>query len=207
MSATPVILREENRIAQLMLDRPPRNEMSIDLLDGLASLIADTLPELDVDGVVVSGRGRHFSSGADVEALKAGLGGEHPQWSLAGLRRTSMALQLLEDLPVPVVAAVSGCCFGSAVELAMACHFRIAASNAVFALPETSFDLMPGCGGTARLGALVGHGRAVELVLSGRALSAQVAKDIGLVDAVVHKSDLMGHAERLIRRLRGEGKS
>ncbi len=99
------------------------------------------------------------------------------------------------------MAAVGGCCLGSGLELALACRWRIAAANAVFALPETSFDLMPGCGGTVRLPSLVGRGRAVDLVLSGRFVDAGEAREIGLVDAIVDRRDLLAAARRLVERV------
>ena len=99
------------------------------------------------------------------------------------------------------MAAVGGCCLGSGLELALACRWRVAAANAVFALPETSFDLMPGCGGTVRLPLLVGRGRAVELLLSGRFVDAAEAREIGLVDAVVDRRDLLAAARRLVERV------
>lgn len=203
MPDAPVILREADRIAHLVLNAPPRNEMNRCFFDALLPLLTEVLPKLDVDGVMVHGSGRHFSSGADVEELKDSLRGPHPRWNPSDLLRTTRAFQTLEDLPIPVVAAISGCCFGSAAELAIACDIRIAVGNALIALPETSFGLLPGCGGTIRLGELVGCGRAAELILSGRILSAQAAEQIGLVDLVVEKTELLECAATLIRRLHG----
>jgi enoyl-CoA hydratase/carnithine racemase len=150
---------------------------------------------------VVHGAGRHFSSGADVGALKAGLAGAQPELAGRELLAATASFQALAELPYPSVAAVGGCCLGSGLELALACRWRVAAANAVFALPETSFDLMPGCGGTVRLPALVGRGRAVELLLSGRFVDAAEALEIGLVDAVVDRRGLVDAARRLVERV------
>lgn len=166
----------------------------------LAALVG-RLADLHVRGLVVHGAGRHFSSGADINALKAGLAGAQPALAAPALFAATASFQTIAELPYPTVAAVGGCCLGSGLELALACRWRIAAANAVFALPETSLDLMPGCGGTVRLPSLVGRGRAVDLVLSGRLVDAGEAREIGLVDAVVERRDLLAAAQRLVGRV------
>ncbi len=187
-------------IARLVLDAPPRNEMDHHFFRALAALVGK-LGELPVRGLVVHGAGRHFSSGADVGTLKAGLAGAQSAQAAQALLDATSNFQAIAALPYPTVAAVGGCCLGSGLELALACRWRIAAANAVFALPETSFDLMPGCGGTVRLPSLVGRGFAVELILSGRVVDAVEAREIGLVDAVVDRRDLLAAARRLVERV------
>lgn len=166
----------------------------------LAALVR-TLRDLTVRGLIVHGAGRHFSSGADTDALKASLAGGQPAHAAQALLEATSSFQAIAELSYPTVAAVGGCCLGSGLELALACRWRVAAANAVFALPETSFGLMPGCGGTVRLAPLVGRGRAVELVLSGRLVDAEEAREIGLVDAVVDRRDLLAAARRLVERV------
>jgi enoyl-CoA hydratase/carnithine racemase len=194
-----LVLEPDGAFARLVLDAPPRNEMDQDFFRALSGL-AGTLKDLAVRGLVVHGAGRHFSSGADVGALKAGLAGALPALAKPALLDATSSFQAIAELPYPTVAAVGGCCLGSGLELALACRWRVAAANAVFALPETSFDLMPGCGGTVRLPPLVGRGRAVELLLSGRFVDAVEAREIGLVDAVVDRRDLLPAARRLLER-------
>jgi enoyl-CoA hydratase/carnithine racemase len=192
-----LVLEQEGGIARLVLDAPPRNEMGQGFFRTLAALVG-TLKGLSVRGLVVHGVGRHFSSGADINALKAGPAGAQPDLARPALFAATSSFQTLAELPYPTVAAVGGCCLGSGLELALACRWRIAATNAIFALPETSFDLMPGCGGTVRLPPLVGCGRALDLVLSGRFVDAGEAREIGLVDAVVDRRDLLDAARRLV---------
>jgi enoyl-CoA hydratase/carnithine racemase len=163
--------------------------------------LAGTFGELPVRGLVIHGVGRHFSSGVDVDALKMAVAGEKPALSAETLFAATTSFQSISDLAYPSVAAVGGCCLGSGLELALACRWRIAAENAVFALPESSFGLMPGCGGTVRLPRLVGRGRAVELLLSGRFVDAVEALEIGLVDAVVDRRELLSAARRLVERV------
>jgi enoyl-CoA hydratase/carnithine racemase len=195
-----LVLDADDGIARLVLDAPPRNEMGEGFFESLAAQIGK-LKGLPARGLVVHGAGRHFSSGADIGALKAGLAGAQPEDAARSLIDATASFQAIAALPYPTVAAIGGCCLGSGLELALACRWRVAATNAVFALPETSFDLMPGCGGTVRLPALVGNGRAVELVLSGRFVDATEAGEIGLVDAVVDRKDLHAAALRLVERV------
>lgn len=194
-----LVVEPDGGIARLVLDAPPRNEMDQGFFRTLAALVG-TLAGLPVQGLVVHGAGRHFSSGADIDALKAGLAGTQPALAAHALIDATSSFQAIAQLPYPTVAAVGGCCLGSGLELALACRWRVAAANSVFALPETSFDLMPGCGGTVRLPPLIGRGRAVDLVLSGRLVDAGEAREIGLVDAVVDRRDLLAAARRLVER-------
>jgi len=201
VSESPIILEQDGAIARLRLNTPPRNEMDRAFFDAFCDLTTSELPRLQVEGLIVHGSGRHFSSGANVveltDVISAGLG----EQSQALLAKVTRGFQTVSTLPFPVVAAISGCCLGSAMELALACHFRIAARNAVLALPETTLGLIPGCGATARLPKLVGVGKAIELVLTGRSLLAEEAKEIGLVDVVVGRQELLASAEKLIHRL------
>jgi len=193
-------LDPDGEIASLVLDAPPRNEMNQGFFGTLAALVR-TLHDLPVRGLVVHGAGRHFSSGADIGALKAGVAAGETSRASRALFAATSSLQAIAELPYPTVAAIGGCCLGSGLELALACRWRVAAANAVFALPETSFDLMPGCGGSVRLPLLVGRGRAAELLLSGRFMDAGEALEIGLVDAVVDRRGLVAAARRLLARI------
>jgi len=201
MTGPPIYLRVEDGIARLVLNRPPRNETNRAFIDAFRELAAKEFPGLEARGMIVHGAGRHFSSGADTDNLRTRITAVEVEAARRFLTQATMAFQALSDLPFPVVAAVSGCCIGSGAELALACHYRIAARGALFALPETTFDLMPGAGGTVRLPRVVGLGNAIELLLSGRALPADEALRIGLVDLVVEKNLLLDSAQRLIERL------
>lgn len=195
MSDGLLTLETDGDVATLFLDSPPKNEMAGSFFHELGQLVRDVLPSLDTRGLVVRGRGRHFSSGADVQELTRVPPEEFP--------RNAEVFMALENLPYPVVAAVDGACFGSGLELALACRFRVAAPGALMGLPETGFGLMPGCGGTIRLLERVGLGLAMDLVLTGRFLTADEALDLGLVDSVVPRKELDGAARRLAMGLHG----
>jgi enoyl-CoA hydratase/carnithine racemase len=185
-------------IAHLVLDAPPSNELDVDRLAELARIVREELPRLDARGLVVYGSGRHFSSGANVAQLEAIFEAD-PGGGARLVEDHSAALSSIDHLPVPTVAAIAGTCLGAALELALACRFRVAARRATLALPEASFGLMPGLGGITRLTALLGRSRAIELVLSGRSVSAEEALDLGLVDAVVERGVLLETARSLVR--------
>jgi enoyl-CoA hydratase len=196
LSGAVATLEVEGRMARLVVDGAPGNVMGRTFFEGLARIAREVLPELDVDGMIVMGRGRHFSSGADVAELRRSLR-ESEEDSRRMLRDNVDAFCALETCRFPVVAAISGCCLGSGLELALACHRRVMASNAILAFPEVEHGIMPGCGGTVRLTSLLGASKAMELILTGRALSAEEALQAGLVESVTARTELLVQAERL----------
>ncbi len=195
-------LTEKDGIGYLVLDRPPRNEMDLAFFAKITEFRKEVLPSLQVQGLIIHGAGRHFSSGANVPELQAMFDSEEPliENPEERLEENILNFKAFEDAPFPVVAAIGGCCLGVGLEMALACDFRIAARRAVFSLPEVSFNLMPGCGGVVRLTELLGASRATELILSGRTVLADEAANIGLVDLIVDRKELLKTAETLIRK-------
>jgi enoyl-CoA hydratase/carnithine racemase len=197
MLESPLKLEVGGSIARLVLAAPPRNDMTLDFFAHLAGLCAGALRHDGLRGLIIHGVGRHFSSGADVAELLA-ISASDPARAEALLYQNHRSFSQLERLPYPVVAAIGGVCLGAGLELALACRYRVAARRAVFALPEVSFGLLPGCGGTVRLPRLVGAPLAIELILTGRTLLADEALAVGLVDQVVDRRDLISAAESMI---------
>jgi enoyl-CoA hydratase/carnithine racemase len=203
MSDAPAIsLRTEGGIAHLLLSSPPRNEIGARLGEELARICEHDLPRLRARGLVVRGEGRHFSSGADIPHLKRLLTRHPGEVVFEGLAAYARLMDSIAALPFPVVAAIGGCCLGSGLELALACHYRVATKSAVLAAPEVEFGLMPGAGGTVRLPHLVGPSRAMELILTGRTVSAQEAQEMGLVDVVVDRKRLLDTALAVVEHAR-----
>ena len=128
----------------------------------------------------------HFSS---EEGSKLAAQGQH------------MLFDFIENLKTPVIAAINGFALGGGLELAMACHFRIASDNAKMGLPETSLGVIPGYGGTQRLPQLVGKGRAMEMIMTAGMIDAQTAKAYGLVNHVVPQSDLFATFNHLANKI------
>jgi enoyl-CoA hydratase len=144
--------------------------------------------------LIVTGSGtKSFVSGADIKELSVLDAHGAEELSRYGQR----VFEIFEQSPKPVIAAVNGYAFGGGCELALACHMRIASENAVMGLPEVSLGIIPGYGGTQRLPRLVGVGRALELLTTGRRVKAEEAERIGLVNRVVPLDQLMSEATKL----------
>jgi enoyl-CoA hydratase/carnithine racemase len=195
-----LLLHRSDTLLHLELCSPPANKTDHLFFEELSRIIVDIRHNLGIQGLILSGRGRHFSSGADIDDLKDRLGKNRAAARAEVTSRSLGAFYFFSQLPFPVVAVIQGCCLGSGMELALSCHYRICAKNALFSLPEAGFGLMPGCGGTIRLPQLVGTGKAIELILSGRSLLAEDALDLGIVDLIADKKDLMNAARGLIRK-------
>jgi len=188
-------------VGHLVWNDPPGNLMNRAFFDELFRFTKETLPHSGCRAVLVSGQGRHFSEGADVKSLAAEVSRPGGKDLLTDNLKT---LDRIASFPVPVVAAVTGVCLGAAFELALACHIRIASESAVFGLPETTFGLIPGCGGLGRVAALAGRGRAAKLALTGSRFSAEKARAWGLVDHVFPTKQVLAQALALAHRL-GDG--
>jgi enoyl-CoA hydratase len=120
-------------------------------------------------------------------------------------RQGQDAFRFLERMPKPVIAAVNGFALGGGLELALACHLRIASSKARFGLPEVKLGIIPGYGGTIRLPRLVGRGRALELILTGEMIDAQEAYRIGLVNRVEEPENLLAATKALMQKILANG--
>ena len=164
----------------MLLNRPQQlNALSSELMQELV----DTLRRLDADDavgcIVVGGNERAFAAGADIAELAAGT-----PVSLY-LERRIERWDAIRSLRTPLVAAVSGFCLGGGCELALVCDLIVAAESATFGQPEINLGVMPGAGGTQRLTRAVGKAVAMDMILSGRMLSAEEARELGLVARVV----------------------
>jgi 3-hydroxyacyl-CoA dehydrogenase len=182
-------------IAVLTVDFPPVNALSQAVRAGLLRGLEAAGQDPAVQAVVILCAGRTFIAGADITEF-----GKPPQApSLAEVQAA------IEAMDVPVIAAIHGTALGGGVELALACHFRVAVPSAKLGLPEVKLGLMPGGGGTQRLPRLVGAARALEMILSGTPIDAAAAKDAGLVDAVLPDDNLRAGALAFARATLAEG--
>ena len=174
----------EQGIGRLNLNQPPSNTMTMGFFREIKVLIAEISTIKALKAVIISGNGRHYSSGADISEL---LGNVDAPTMLENYQ----AFIMLEQLEVPVISAIRGVCIGSAFELALFSHFRICSEDAVLGLPESTFNLMPGLGGIQRVAALAGKAKAIEIILRGITFSATDAREMGLADAVVSKTEVL----------------
>jgi enoyl-CoA hydratase/3-hydroxyacyl-CoA dehydrogenase len=165
-------------IETVWLDNPPVNAVNGGIIETLWNTFESLGPEVRV--VVLRGKGdRAFSAGADISGFVGGAAeGDRP----AGIQPVA---DLIEQAPVPVVAAIHGYCLGGGLEIALACDFRIAQREAQLGFPEVNLGLLPGGGGTQRAPRLISPGRARWLVMSGERIPAETALEWGLVEFVV----------------------
>ncbi|MEI6124612.1 MAG: enoyl-CoA hydratase/isomerase family protein [Bacteroidota bacterium] len=183
----------KDEIGFFQLNQPPANSMSKQFYYEIRELADTILNNLSVQAIIITGKGRHFSSGADIDDLLS-FDNDNKQHSIDFYVANSQTFKRFYTAHIPVIAAIKGVCIGSAMELAMACHFRIATENIVMGFPEAGFNLMPGCGGSVYLSELTNEKNTIELLLTGRNLNSQDALDLGIVDEVVEKNELIEKA-------------
>jgi enoyl-CoA hydratase len=164
--------------------------------------VREAAEDASVHALVLTGAGdKAFVAGADIAELNR-LGPEAAKEF--GLRGQAVFARL-ERLTKPVVAAVNGYALGGGCELAMACHLRVASARAVFGQPEVKLGLIPGYGGTQRLPRIVGRGRAMEMLVTGRNVTADEALAMGLANRVVPPEDLTAEVEKMLTSILGNG--
>ncbi|WP_271405634.1 enoyl-CoA hydratase/isomerase family protein [Tenacibaculum soleae] len=187
-------------LATITINRPKKlNALNSTTIKELSSAFETLEDDNTVKTIIITGSGeKAFVAGADIAEFanfSVEEGGH-----LARLGQESL-FNLVENLATPVIAAVNGFALGGGLELAMACHFRIASDNAKMGLPEVSLGVIPGYGGTQRLPQLVGKGKAMELIMTAGMISAQEAKEWGLVNHVVALDELSPLAEKLASKI------
>jgi len=186
-------------LGYVVLSNRPHNALTDPVFADRADL-ARFFSDESIRGVVVAGEGKHFSSGADVEAL--GRTAVERGESLEALMDEGKGLlDFFSRASVPVVAAVRGSCLGAGLEIALACHFVFAAQSAMLGFPEVEHGLIPGFGGPVLCADRARRSAAVELLLSGRMIGADEALEIGLVDRVAPASRVEREAEDFLREL------
>jgi enoyl-CoA hydratase len=194
-----IIFEEHGELALVRLNRAQkRNALSGEMLERLAEIFVSLSKRRDqLRAVVLSGEGRAFCAGTDIEELAVLDTQRASEASLRGQK----VCGLIENCGVPVIAAVSGAAAGGGCELALGCHLRVADTTATFSLPETKLGLIPAYGGTQRLARITGSGRALELMIANAKLTAQEALDCGLVNRVVEPAQLLPETEALAREI------
>jgi enoyl-CoA hydratase len=200
VSEEVVLVERDGEIAVVLLNRPKQlNALS----DELMNTLVERLEELDQDEaircIVLGGGERAFAAGADIAQLA-----ESSPIEMYAQRRVDQ-WDRIRGLRTPLVASVSGFCLGGGCELAMACDLVVASETAQFGQPETGLGLIPGAGGTQRLTRAVGKSVAMDVILSGRFLSADEALRAGLVARVVAKEAWLEEAKRVARDIASKG--
>jgi 3-hydroxyacyl-CoA dehydrogenase len=190
----PVSYSMNGDIAVVIIDSPPVNAVNQSVRAGLKQVFTELRADPAVKAIVLGCAGKTFVAGANIGEFDTGIAepGYHE------------VLRLIEDSPVPVLAAVHGTALGAGTEIALSCHFRVAEEGARFGLPELSLGIIPGAGGTQRLPRVVPLDVAFDMTLTGKPLPASKAVEAGLADALV-KGDVVAEAVAYARQLLAKG--
>ncbi len=188
-----VSLEKMDNIGILAINNPPVNALGIEVRKGLADGIEMAEKDNDIEAVVIIGRGRAFSAGADIREFGKPMKEPH----------LPDVLEKIEESSKPVVAAIQGTAFGGGLETALSCHFRIATNNASFGLPEVKLGLLPGASGTQRLPRVMGVEKALNMITSGNPIGVQQALDSGVIDEIA-EGDLQDAAIAFAKKILAE---
>ena len=201
MTYKNIISELKDQILYLTINRESKlNALNKETLDELAHTIAAAQKDDGIRGILLTGAGpKAFVAGADISEFAEFNSGQGEELARNGQKTVFDAI---EQSSKPVVAAINGFALGGGLELAMACHIRIASENAKLGLPEVSLGLIPGYGGTQRLTHLVGKGRAIEMITTADMISAAQAESIGLVNHVVAPEFLIVKAEEILNKIK-----
>ena len=185
-------------IGHIVINQPPSNMMTLEFFSELGMVVEEMKNMKELKAIVISGQGRHFSSGAQVDELLNLINGKlrnnrgDVSKSLTDfLNRNYETFLFFEKVNIPVISAIRGACLGSALEFALFTHYRFCGEDAVFGLPETTFNLLPGIGGISRVALLSGKSSALELVLRGNTFSAEEALKMNIVDKILPKKKVV----------------
>lgn len=199
MSGKYVQTTLESGVMIITIDRREKlNALNSKVLEQMQSAIDTAGKADDVRCVVITGAGgKAFVAGADIAEIRA----LDAKGVSAIVETGHKLMNSIEQLGKPVIAAVNGYALGGGCELALACHLRMASSSALLGLPEVQLGLMPGYGGSQRLSRLTGNGRALEMMLTGKPVTAEQAKEYGMVNQVTEPDELMATTLKLASRL------
>lgn len=199
---TIIVNSYDDGLLEILLNRPNQlnainGVMFKEILDAVTSAELDKNVRL----IVFSGEGKAFAAGADIASIM-----NFDTWEVSGVAKTSLdAFRKIESMNKVTIAAINGIAFGGGFELALCCDLRVASSNAKFALPETGLGIMPGSGGTQRLPRLIGKARALEMILTGKTLTAQEALDWGILNKMCEPSELMNVVRGMVDVILSKG--
>ena len=194
-----VLYTVEGNIGIATLNRPEKlNALDSNTRTELKEIVERAEKEVRV--LIITGSGRAFAAGADINELVK----RDPIMAIEASKLGTELFARIEELEIPVIAAINGLALGGGLELAMACDIRIASNKAKFGQPEINIGIFPGGGGTQRLPRLVGMGMAKKMVLTGEMISAEEAYRIGLVEEIVEPEKLMDRAKEIAAKIAGK---
>ena len=196
MEASNILVKIENSIALFTLNRPQQlNALNNQLINNLNQELEKIKTDKNVKSVIITGSGKKaFVAGADIKEFAKFSKEQGKTLSKEGQTKL---FDFIENFPKPIIAAINGFALGGGLELAMACHIRLASDNAKMGLPEVGLGVIPGYGGTQRLAQLVGKGKAFEMITTGKMIDANQALNYRLVNNVVEADNLLPKCEEI----------
>jgi enoyl-CoA hydratase/carnithine racemase len=195
----PIVVLRDGSVATIEVNDPPYNRLGMALIDMLERVIEQIDEDESIRAVVLRGSGdENFSVGADIREFGAAAGGRGVKDFIDQRLRV---IRRIEAMRKPVVCAIRGACLGGGLEIALGCHFRIAARGAKIGLPEIELGVVPAWGGTQRLTRTIGRAQALEIMLLGKKLDAREAFEAGVVTAVCEPDELDAQAQALAAEL------
>lgn len=189
----------EEGIATIKINRPKKlNALNIQTIQELNNAVRQYLDDSATDGIIITGEGeKAFAAGADIAEFSEYT----PSQAKEMAENTRTVFQHIENANKPVVAAINGFALGGGCELAMACHMRVATSNARLGQPEVGLGLIPGYGGTQRMTQLIGKTKALEFLLTGDMITAAQAENLQLINKMVEPGELEEYCYQLIQKI------
>ena len=200
MAYNNILVEENNGITTITINRPNKlNALNKQTIEELHDALKEEAADKDTKVIIITGSGeKAFVAGADISEFANFNVEEGAKLAAKG---QTILFDFIENLSKPVIAAVNGFALGGGLELAMACHFRIASDHAKMGLPEVSLGVIPGYGGTQRLPQLIGKGRAMELIMTAGMIDANQALNYGLVNHVTTPEELIPLCEKIAHRI------
>jgi enoyl-CoA hydratase len=201
MNFENILVELKENVAIITINRPTKlNALNKKTIHELHEAFNSFDLDKEVKVIIITGSGdKAFVAGADISEFANFNVEEGTELARKG---QELLFDFVQNLNTPVIAAVNGFALGGGLELAMAAHFRVASSNAKMGLPEVSLGVIPGYGGTQRLSQLVGKGKSMELIMTAGMISAEDAKDWGLVNYVVEQEELVQLCEKLASKIK-----
>ncbi|WP_240374411.1 enoyl-CoA hydratase [Bacillus piscicola] len=186
------IVVDEN-IATVYVNNPPANALNTETIREISECMDYVSSQENVKAIILTGEGKFFVAGADIKEFQDGFGKVGLGESMA--KTAQEVFQKIEEMPIPVIAAINGACLGGGMELAMSCHMRIASRDAVLGQPELNLGLIPGFGGTQRLPRLTNKAKALEMILLSKNIKGDEAEELGLVNKAADKEEVLQMAK------------
>lgn len=200
MNFNNILTETSNNITTITINRPKKlNALNQETIQELHSAFKLANEDAKTKVIIITGSGeKAFVAGADISEFADFNVSEGEALAANGQK---ILFDFVENLTTPVIAAVNGFALGGGLELAMACHFRVASDNAKMGLPEVSLGVIPGYGGTQRLTQLVGKGRAMEMIMTAGMIDAKTAHNYGLVNHVTTQEDLLSLCKKIAGKI------